>query len=100
MGTTTAETGAGTGERRSADRGQRLEAGHRVEALDHARGELVEGERLRRFRTPHRDGCALVAARARLGIERKLREQRHPVLGGDLLAAALAEDVIARARVR
>src|SRR5260370_14594302 len=94
IGTKTWPTGACA----SPDGGE-LEGRQAVEPLDHALGEVTEGLGLGRIRLADRDGHALVAALARVHLEGDAREKRHVELSRDLLATALAEDGVPRARV-
>src|ERR1700682_3380694 len=94
IGTKTWATGDGA----SPDRGK-LEGGQAVEALDHALGEPAEGLGLGRVRLADGDGHPLVAALARVHLEGDAGEKRNVEFSGDLLAPALAEDGVPRARV-
>src|SRR3989454_8432622 len=87
-----------TGPCASPDRGE-LEGRQAVEPLDHALGEVAERLGLGRVRLADRDGYALVAALARVHLEGDAREKGNVELSRDLLAAALAEDGVPRARV-
>src|SRR4029453_15370043 len=80
---------------RSAYFRQRPERGQLVEAPLHGRRQVAERPGLWRIRHAQGDRGALVAGEPRRGIERDLREQRHVVLVGETLAAALTEDRVA-----
>src|SRR5262245_20140922 len=56
-------------------------------------GQLDERARGRRLRLRDHQRDAAVAADADRLVDRQPSEERHPQLGGDLLAAAMAEDV-------
>src|SRR5438552_13787133 len=76
----------------SADAGKRPEGADGLGAVGDDLREGAERLRLGRLRLAERDRRALITRHAGLGIERNLRQQRHPVLLRHAPAPGVAED--------